>query len=195
MDKTKLKITYNAPVSLTFFFLCCFTLLLSLITGGRSNQLLFCVRGFSFLDPLSWLRLFTHVLGHQSFSHFIGNMMYLLLLGPLLEEKYGRKPLLDTIVITAFVTGLVACLLNVSMLGASGVVFSFILMSSFTAFRQHTLPLTVILVAALYLGQQVYEMITAGGNVAYFAHIIGGLVGAGMGYLFSSRLHKSGRQA
>lgn len=179
--ESRVQITFNAPVTLSFFFVCLFTLLLNVLTGGKSNRLLFSVYNFSFSDPLSWLRLFTHVLGHQNFSHFIGNMMYLLLLGPLLEEKYGPGALLLTVGVTAAVTGILACLQDVCMLGASGVVFAFILMSSFTAVRRHELPLTVILVAALYLGQQVYEMVAVGGNVAYFAHIAGGLVGAGMG--------------
>lgn len=188
MKKLKLNLTYNAPFTLTFFFVCAVTLILELITH-KTNALLFSVRGFSFSQLLSFVRLFTHVLGHQNIAHFVGNMMYLLLLGPLLEERYGVGVLLMTTLATAFVTGVLACLFSVSILGASGVVFAFILMTSFTAFRQHTLPLTVVLVAVLYLGNEIYQMIAVGGNVAYFAHIAGGLVGAVMGYLLNCNKH------
>ena len=51
-------------------------------------------------------RLFTHVLGHAGYSHYMGNMLLLLLVGPPLEEKYGSRTLLLTIAVTALVTGL-----------------------------------------------------------------------------------------
>jgi L-serine dehydratase len=50
--------------------------------------------------------------------------MYLLLLGPMLEEKYGTKDLLEVFAITAFVTGVFHSLIwgNAMLCGASGVV-------------------------------------------------------------------------
>lgn len=49
------------------------------------------------------MRLFTHVLGHSGWEHFIGNMAYILLLGLMLEETYGSMRILQIIVITAFI--------------------------------------------------------------------------------------------
>ena len=73
------------------------------------------------------------VFGHADFAHFIGNASYILLLGPLLEEKYSSKVLISVIAVTAVITGLVnnICFPNVALCGASGVVFAFILLSSF----------------------------------------------------------------
>ena len=105
--KKKLKISYNAPVALTFILICFATMTIGYLTGGRSTQLLFMTYHSSLLNPLTYLRLFTHVLGHAGWSHFIGNASYILLLGPMLEEKYGSKTLMEIICITAFVTGLV----------------------------------------------------------------------------------------
>lgn len=182
-----IKLNYNAPVTLTYFFVCLIALLLGWITAGASNRVLFQVHGFNFADPLSYLRLFTHIFGHSGYPHFIGNMTYLLLLGPLLEEKYGTKTMLITIALTAVITGLLACLMNVSMLGASGVVFAFIVLSSFTAFDEKHIPLTTILVILLFVGQQVEQMVTSNGNVAYFSHFAGGAVGGVIGCLLNRK--------
>ena len=185
--KKKARLTFNAPVTLTFTALCCAAFVLGLIFPVI-KQHIFSVYRAPMSDPLTYLRLFGHVLGHKDLSHIIGNMMYILLLGPLLEEKYGAKSMILSIAVTAVITG-VACMLfsDRGMLGASGVVFSFILMASFTAVKEKEIPLTTVLVAVLYIGQQIYNMISEGGNVAYGAHILGGVTGGVMGWLLNKR--------
>ena len=49
----------------------------------------------------------TLIFRHSGWSHFIGNASYLLLLGPILEEKYGSKELIEVKGITAIAMGLV----------------------------------------------------------------------------------------
>ena len=187
--KKQLKISYNSPVVLSFVFICFGVMLLGLITGGGSTNLLFTTYHSSLVNPLTYIRLFTHVFGHRGWSHFIANASYLLLLGPLLEEKYGSQMLIEIIAATAFVTGIVNYIFfwNVGLCGASGVVFAFILLSSFTAFNEGEIPLTFILVAVIYIGQQVIESIAVSDNVSNMAHIVGGLVGAGIGYLLNKK--------
>ena len=80
--------------------------LLNYLTGGRSGLLLFMTYHSSLLSPMTWIRMFTHIFGHVDWSHLIGNMSYLLLLGPMLEEKYSSRVLLEVILVTALVTGL-----------------------------------------------------------------------------------------
>lgn len=180
----KLKITFNSPVVLGFVFLCLAVTLLGVVTGDRSTQALFMTYRASFRSPLTYLRLFTHVLGHSGWSHFIGNASYLLLLGPMLEEKYGSKTLVEMIAITALVTGVINNVFfwNTGLCGASGVVFAFIILASFTGFQEGEIPLTFILVALIYIGYQIYEGITVTDNISNMAHIAGGLTGAVIGY-------------
>ena len=187
--KKKLKISYNAPVILSFVIMCLAVMLIGMLTGGKSTRLLFMTYHSSLANPLTYLRFFTHVFGHSSWSHFIGNAAYLLLLGPMLEEKYGSKMLMEIIVLTALVTGVVNYIFfwNVGLCGASGVVFAFIVLASFTGFRDGEIPLTFILIAVIYIGQQVYEGIVVSDNVSNMAHIVGGLVGAAIGYLLNKK--------
>ena len=191
MKPKKMKLTWNAPFVLCFAVLSFGTVLLNLLTGGVSNRLLFTTYRAPLSDPLTWIRLFTHVLGHSGWTHYIGNMSYLLLLGPLLEERYGSWRILGMAAVTAVITGAVNALLfpDVALCGASGIVFAFILLTSFTSFREGEIPVTVLLVAVIFIGQQVYEGIFLRDNVSNLTHILGGVVGAAVGY----RLNKKTR--
>ena len=183
----KLKITFNAPAVLGFALVSLAAVILNTVTRGAANRLLFTTYRSSPLSPLTWLRLFTHVFGHAGWEHYIGNMAYLLLLGPALEEKYGTKRILGVMAAAALSTGIVHALLfpNTAMCGASGIVFAFILLTSFTGFREGELPVTVILVAVIYIGQQVYNGLFVRDNVSNLSHIVGGVVGAAAGYLMN----------
>ena len=45
-------------------------------------------------------------------------------------------------------------------------------------FREEEISITFILVAAIFIGQQVYEGIAVQNNISNIAHIVGGIVGA-----------------
>ena len=122
----KLKITYNAPITLTFVIICFIATILGVITHDAVTRVLFMTYRDSLANPMTYLRLFTHIFGHSGWSHFIGNASYLLLLGPMLEEKYGAKGILMVMGITSVVTALVNYILfpNIGLCGASGVVFA-----------------------------------------------------------------------
>ena len=60
-------------------------------------------------------------------------------------------------------------------------------MSSFTSFKEGEIPLTFILVAVLYIGQQIVQGITVNDNVSNMAHIIGGIVGGAIGYALNRK--------
>lgn len=182
--KSRWKVSYNAPVILTFVLLCFAATVLGVVTNGALTGMLFSVYRGSWADPLTYLRLFTHVFGHAGFDHFIGNAMYLLLLGPMLEEKYGSATILKIIALTAIVTGIVHCLLqgNAALCGASGVVFACIVLSSFTAFKEGEIPMSFVLVAVLYIGKEVLDGLTVQDNISNMTHILGGAVGSVVGY-------------
>ena len=185
--KHPFRISFNAPAVLTFVIACVLVQLISLLTGGGSNRLLFSVYRASLLDPLTYLRLFGHVFGHGGWEHLLNNMMFLLILGPMIEEKYGTSNVIAIMVITAFVTGVIAMIFlpGTALLGASGIVFAFILLSSITSFEEGAIPLTFILVAVLYIGREIWSGVTAQDNISQLAHIAGGVVGSALGFLMN----------
>ncbi len=149
----KKKITWNAPVILGFALAGAAVLILNYLTGGFLIRKYFCIYRTSLKDPLFYLRLFTHVLGHADFSHYAGNMTLFLVIGPLLEEKYGSRMIIEIIAVTAVITGIINVIFQPStaLLGASGIVFAFILLSSVTGRgKAGEIPATLIIVALIY---------------------------------------------
>ena len=187
MKKKRLKITLNAPVVLWIGAISFVATLLNYVTWGSSARVLFTTYHSSILSPMTWIRSVTYIFGHANWEHLIGNMSYLLLLGPMLEEKYSSKTLAIAVLITALGTSVVNYIFfpNVALCGASGVVFAFIILSSFTSFKDGEIPLTFILVAAFYIGEQIWDGLTVKDNISNMAHIVGGIIGGGIGYVLN----------
>ena len=186
-SRKKIRLAFNAPAVLGFVLICVAVRLIGMLTGGRSDRLLFCVYRSSLRDPLTYVRCVCHVFGHADWSHLISNMMYILILGPMIEEKYGTRNTVIVMAVTAAATGIINMVFfpNVMLMGASGVVFAFILISSITAREDRTIPITFILVAVLYIGQQIYQGLFTQDNVSQMAHIVGGVVGSVLGFVLN----------
>ena len=180
----KIVIRFNAPVILTFALLSLLALLLGNWTNGAATHQYFSVYRSSLSDPLTYVRFIGHVLGHADYEHYMGNMLLLLLVGPGLEEKYGSGTMVWMILVTALVTGLVHFVFfpGSALLGASGVVFMMIVLSSFTAMRRGEIPVTLILVVIFYLGGEIMDGIFKKDNISQITHIVGGLCGLIFGF-------------
>lgn len=187
MRSRKVRVAVNAPAVLTFAAICFAAQLLSVLTRGKSNGLVFSVYRSSLLNPMTYIRCVCHVFGHADWEHLFGNMMYLLILGPMLEEKYGTANIVFVMLATAIVTGVINLIFfpYVHLLGASGVVFAFILLASITATEAGTIPLTFILVAAMYIGQQIYQGLFVRDDISQLTHIAGGVVGSVLGFIMN----------
>ena len=192
MKRPTLKISYNAPVALTFAILSLIALALSWITNGWTTSHLFSVYRSSLADPLTYIRFFGHVLGHSGYAHYIGNIVLILVLGPNLEDRFGSWNTLWAILITAVISGLVQFIFfpGTALLGASGIVFMMILLSSFGGVRNGTIPTTLILVAIFYLGGELWDAIFVDDNVSQLTHIIGGVCGTVFGFALSGKKKK-----
>ncbi len=185
MKKFFARLQYNSPVILTMTLLSAAALLLNYLTGGWTNRAIFSVYRSGWLNPMTYIRMFTYVLGHANYSHFFGNYMMILLAGPMLEEKYGSKALLKMIAVTAFITALIQIIFFPShaLLGASGILFMMILLSSFSNLQKGRIPITLILVAVIYLSGEIIDgVIHPNDGVSQLAHIIGGLCGTVFGW-------------
>ena len=180
----KRKIYLNAPITLGFSLICIIALLLNMVSSGKTNVLFFSTYGSSLLSPMTYIRLLGHIFGHANVDHLVSNLLYILLLGPMLEEKYGKR-LIIVILSTAAVTGIVHNLLspNTLLLGASGVVFAFIILASVTG-NEEGIPVTLIIVALLWIGSEIYTGITTADSVSQLTHIVGGLTGGIIGLAF-----------
>lgn len=188
-----LKIRYNSPVVLTFSLICIVVYVIDLVlsagmapnTIGPLTSNFFMISGtFNWYNPLDYLRLVTYTMGHADQAHIMGNMSIFLLIAPIMEEKYGSRNILIMMLITAIMTASFQIFLfNSGLLGASGIVFMFIVLVSFADARKGTIPLTFILVTIFFLGQEVLHSLQDN-QVSEYAHLAGGLFGGAFGYIF-----------
>jgi len=192
MKRPTIKLSYNAPVSLTFALLSLAALILGMVTNGWTTVHLFSVYRAPLADPLTWVRFLGHVLGHSGYAHYIGNIVLILVLGPNLEDRFGSWNLLWAIVVTAIISGLVQYIFfpGTMLLGASGIVFMMILLSSFGGVRNGIIPITLILVAVCYLGGELWDAIFVDDNVSQLTHIIGGICGTVLGFILPGKKKK-----
>ena len=177
-----MKLKFNSPVILGFSLICVAVFVLDKVMVGTLMPY-FTLGNVSTSSPLSLLTLFTHVIGHASIEHLMGNLTFILLLGPIVEEKYGDSRTLFMMLITALVTGILNLLFfHTGLMGASGIVFMLILLVSFTNTKSGEIPVTFILVALLFIGKEVIESLNTD-QISQFAHIIGGVCGSVFGFV------------
>ena len=58
-----------------------------------------------FSDILSYWGIISHIMGHTDWNHFFNNFSFILLLGPILEQKYGSHTIIWAMLVTSIVTG------------------------------------------------------------------------------------------
>jgi membrane associated rhomboid family serine protease len=179
-----MRIRYNSPVVLTYAVAAVLVLVADQFFDGEVSRNYFAV--LPSFDPgsvLSYFRMISHAIGHQDATHLLANFSLILLIGPILEEKYGSLALLGMMFVTSLATGILNVLfIPTGLMGASGVAFMMILLSSFTNIRAREIPLTFILVVLIYLAREVVTAFSTD-SISQFAHIAGGVFGSSFGFL------------
>ncbi len=193
ISKPQIRFDYNSPLVLTYTLICILVFFADVFSGQRLTYYFFSLPpSFDPTNPVAYFRLISYIVGHADGNHLVMNLLIILLVGPMLEEKYGAQNLFIMCILTALATSLINLSLvyvgifTHGLLGASGIAFMFILLSSFSNAKAGTIPLTFILVAILFLGQEIANA-TKPDNISQFAHIIGGVCGGIFGFQKSNR--------
>jgi len=187
------KIEINAPVIIWYTGICFMTLLFGYATDNHLTDVFFTCYRTSLSDPMMYVRMLSYVFGHSDISHYVNNFFLITLIGPMLEEKYGSKRLLYMMLITAAVGGAanltVTALMNtaIGLRGASGIAFMMIILCSCTSVKSGKIPLTMLLVAVIYIGQEILAGVTVKDNVSQMTHILGGICGIFFGLYYNSK--------
>jgi membrane associated rhomboid family serine protease len=174
------------------------------------------VSGAPASQPPTWETVFTAMFLHGGFLHIAGNMLFLAIFGPNVEDAMGR----GRFVVFYLLSGLVALAAQVAVdpnstaptLGASGAIAGVlggylvlyprarILSLVFIVFFVTILEVPAVFLLGFWFLQQVYfgaaglsNPVGGGGGVAYFAHVGGFLFGLALIGLFARRyLPKAG---
>lgn len=193
----KVKLKYNAPVTLTFSLLCVIVLLIDIYFIDGFIEQLFMAPGRITMDwriKTNYIRLLTHILGHANWEHLLSNLTLILLLGPSLEEKYSSPSLFFMILITALVIGVInALFLPSGLLGASSIVFMMITLNSFANVREGEIPLSFIFIILLYMAREFIGVFQKD-SISQIAHFTGALLGGFFGFSHLKRKERRERK-
>ncbi len=190
-----MRLSYNSPIILTYSLVCLIVLLTCQLFGESYTQLFVLDGSFHWARPADYFGLVSYIFGHADWNHFIGNISLILLIGPTLEEKYGSPRLLELILITAFLSAIINILFfGHNIIGASGIVFMMILLSSFTGFKDGEIPLTFVLIFIIYIGRELMAIFDDD-QISQYAHIIGGICGAFFGFYLNKHRDKRATQS
>lgn len=182
-----MKIRYDSPVILSFAIISAIISILSLFMP--INQ--FLAFPGKFYNLISFLQVFTAGFSHANFNHLLGNMSLFLLLGPLLEEKYGSKKIFlmifETLLLTAVINSI---FIKQPVLGASGIVFMMIALAGIGKnSKNNEINLSFILIALLFSGSEIVGIFKNDG-ISHFSHLMGGVCGAILGYFHTKNVEK-----
>jgi membrane associated rhomboid family serine protease len=176
-----MKITFNSPLILSFSFIC---IVIYILTGylGLFQSSFILNPNFNSSSFLDYFRLFSHTLGHDSIDHLIGNLSFILLIGPVIEKQYGARLLFIMMLTTGLLTALLHILFfDSGLLGASGIVFMLIILTSMINIKNKEIPITFILIVIIFIGKEIIGSFNVD-NISHTSHIIGGVVGAVFGF-------------
>lgn len=180
------KFDYNAPVILTYFFICLIILMIDKLCKGKFSATFFTTyKNDSLLNPLTYFKLISHSLGHADWDHLYSNFIKILLIGPLIEEKYGSINLLIAMILTSLIIGIVNKILGKGgILGASGVAYMLILLSSFANMENGKIPITLTLIILFFVVDEVIKLFRRKKDgVSHLGHITGAICGIILGML------------
>lgn len=185
-----MRISFNAPFTIAFSTIAVVVYFLFQMDGTIPR--IFKLEGdFQFMNWKWYISLFGYTMGHGSISHLIGNISIILLLGPFVEKRYGIKRLLMMLSVTGVLTAFVHIIFwDHTLIGASGIVFMFFVLSSLIDMKGNDIPITFILIAVLFIGQEIVQSFQSD-SISQFAHISGGVMGAIFGFAYRNKTANS----
>jgi GlpG protein len=176
-----MKITFDSKATLILASLSLIGLFF-VNTSTESGSIFILNGDFQETSPVWYISTLTYIFGHADFEHVIGNLSIILLLGPLVELKFGWQKFSLMVVSTAILTAILHTLLwDNGLIGASGIAFMLIVVTSLLNTRGKDIPITFILVVLLFLGQEIYSSFK-NDQISHFAHLFGGAMGAFWGF-------------
>ena len=180
-----MRVTVNAPFSIIFSIVA-IALYFLFQADGTIPRTMVLHGDFEFSNWKWYVSLVGYTMGHASVAHLIGNVSIILLIGPFIEKRWGTKRLAIMVSITGMVTALVHIIFwDHRLIGASGIVFMMIVLSSLVDLKSKEIPLTFILIVFLFIGQELMRSFGED-QVSQFAHISGGALGAIFGFMYRS---------
>lgn len=171
--------SFQSYVIIGYFFLCFIIFIFNKISKDKVTSLLKIRRGH-LLNPMNYIRLFTSGLCHSDFQHFRNNFIFILLLGPIIENKVGSLVMLEMILITTLVSSLFHLIFyDSSAIGASDVVYMMVVYLGLTSTFDNRIPLTFVFLFLFFVLGEIVLMFfhKRGDKTGHDGHVMGAVMG------------------
>ena len=122
-----------------------------------------------------------HIFGHSGWSHFLGNIVYIAMLCPCIEDKFGTIPLAIITLLGALVIGIVSVVSGIPCYGLSSIAYMWVILNTFQTDESEGLPITSIILLLVFVLPEFLAMFTKTDHIAHQNHVLGAVCGLGFG--------------
>ncbi len=195
MSKKSFKLIYDSPVAVSFVLLSLLLYVLdSFALKGKLGAFFSVPSPFNFSKPIMYFSLVFHVFANDTWQHFFVDSLMIMILGSVLEERYGSSFLGVMIFISCLVSGVLSvCAHAHGIQGASEVVFTLIILSAMSLLLKKQLSCTWILIFVFYIAYGVSGIASPNSSLSssgffqksipVFISFVGGVCGSLFGLL------------
>lgn len=182
----KFRLTFNSPAIMTYIFICTVALGLHIYTGGATDDWIFSIYGTRELSLPLIARLFLHICGYTDLHTLVAEMVVLLAIGPMIEEKFMSRKVVSVMIAVALVTSIPVFFpfTGAHLMGGRGVIAALLVLGSFTGDKDGSTPFSFLVIMAALISYEGYLVYMSGGNEQVWAEACEVFIGTGLGAYF-----------
>ncbi|MCR4953009.1 MAG: rhomboid family intramembrane serine protease [Treponema sp.] len=198
--KNKINFAYDSPVALSFAII---TILLfvmnALVIKGRIDVFFYAPTNsggafpFNLKDGASYLRLVLYQFGYFDLSFLFADLIIILLLGQILEERYGSVIMgLMMFFSTLFSGVLNACFGKEKLCGAASIVIMMVFLNALTSISKKKVSVLSVATIVLVICREIFAR--NGGFISVIVSVAGGLCGSLFAFLASPKARAASKK-
>lgn len=201
--KFKFNFVFDSPVTISFSLLSVLLFVLNCLAFKGTLDVKILSSPTTSAGPIpfmatqisSYLRLFLYAFGSQNFVGLLSNLLFLLMLGPVMEERYGSLVIGIMMAVSVLFSGVLnTCFCETSLQGCMPIIFMMIFLNSFMSFSKKKIPVSFLVIFVFYIAREVFGK-TFSEIVGLIICITGGLCGSLFAFLTSPKVRAEKKSA
>lgn len=201
--KFKFNFVFDSPVTISFSLLSVLLFVLNCLAFKGTLDVKILSSPTTSAGPIpfmatqisSYLRLFLYAFGSQNFVGLLSNLLFLLMLGPVMEERYGSLVIGIMMAVSVLFSGVLnTCFCETSLQGCMPIIFMMIFLNSFMSFSKKKIPVSFLVIFVFYIAREVSGK-TFSEIVGLIICITGGLCGSLFAFLTSPKARAEKKSA
>lgn len=203
--KIKIKFVYDSPVALSFAIITVLIFLLnSFVLKGRVNSFFYAPTNasgefpFVFSGVNSYLRLALYQFGYFDLSFLFADLIIILLLGQILEERYGSVIMALMMFFSSLFSGVLnACFCKERLCGAASIVIMMVFLNTLTSISKKKVSVLSIITIAFVICREFFARnggFKDSGFMGVIITVAGGLCGSLFAFLASPKARSAAKK-